>query len=251
MSGGIVWPTLVPPKVLLKTNLRAVSQVLNFERPLLLLNPPQICLLQEKMRILESALADLEKVRTYNDITEVFIRIIKELFPGSASALLLRDMTATYTEITSLNLALPPHLIGYFAGNDSLVKAAGESEPKNRRTVYLPDLHDDVVIMGSRFNRVVGGDVLPNVDQIEQGTIDNCGLKLKVDELARSGWQACAAAPILEYPQYDPEGAVVLAGKADFLHPIMDVIMLRSLADALAQPMARIINPNPQHLIEF
>ena len=81
MLGVITWPRTAPPKTILKTNLGSVSEVVCFERPLQLLRSHELRLLQDKMGILQGALADLGRVEKFSDIAAIFHNVIQKLFP--------------------------------------------------------------------------------------------------------------------------------------------------------------------------
>ena len=191
-----------------------------------------------KMDILKGIAINFSKVRNEDDLAALFTTALVQIFPGSESLLLVKK-GKTYQEIAAFGEQLEFEKLDLSAP-DSIVRRAGEAPVIQRRVIYFPDLTTDKIFLASKFDQVQGDRLEENKHELEEGTLKSSALKIDLTAIKRAKLPAVAASPLLEYPQFDPCGAIVLAGDKQFLNPFTDLIVLREFADAIAKTMARL-----------
>lgn len=208
--------------------------------PFTLLSGAQQEMLKAKQGLINDAigLKIFESAPNLNQLVNHIDVLVKQLFPNAGSLLLARK-NGDYVVVSRQDVGFDPGKLNLSAAN-SVVRAAGEVAAIDRRTIYLPDLDQPDIFLASEFDTIAGkDDSAYNKHRVEIGTIDESGLVMDLISLKRNGVKSLAVAPILEYKQEDPVGAIILIGEPSFLDPFVDLIALRLVADQVARPLKR------------
>lgn len=182
-----------------------------------------------------TSLGAFEHAKNLEQLTAEVKDYAGRLFPRMG-LLLLAKRPSDYAVIAQERIDFKPEDLKLSVGN-SIVRVAGESVPSERRTIYLPDLNQQTIYLGSKFDRAFGSELAVDQHMIEEGTIEESGLAFDLFSLKRAGVAALAVAPILEYKAEPPVGAVMLFGERAFLNPMVDLLVLRDFADLIARPL--------------
>ena len=191
-----------------------------------------------KMEVLKGIAVNFRGVRNEADLAALFTAALVQIFPGSESLLLTKKSNA-YQVIAAVGEQLESEKLDLSAPS-SIVRRAGEAQVIQRRVIYFPDLATDKIFLASKFDQVQGDGLEENKHELEEGTLKGSALKIDLTAVRRAKLPAVAVAPLLEYPQFDPVGAIFMAGDKEFLNPFTDLIILREFADAIAKKMARL-----------
>src|SRR3989338_3169501 len=210
--------------------------------PLKNITPGQLQLLRAKIGLINGARSPklFESSANLKQLAYHILALQQQLFPG-IGALIVARRNDDYATIAQTALPFQPAELQLSAPN-SIVRAAGETNPSlYRRTIYIPDLGSDVIFTASEFDTVGGGNaLLPDHHELEEGMISASGLHFETFSLKRQSIASLAVAPMLEFKREDPSGAILLFGGKDFLDPLVDLIVLRLLADYAARPLKNI-----------
>ena len=201
--------------------------------PLAVIGQEERKLLDAKREIIKSnsAIFDSENITNLKQLLNQIDIAIGEAFPNAGYVLLARQ-AGNYTAISQRGIEFDPKELNLSTAN-SIVKTAGEIEPGERRTVYIPDLSQNGLYLASKFDEGFARDH----HDIEEGTIEGSGLTIDLFSLARAKIPAVAVAPSMERTYTDPVAAIMLVGSPSFLNPFVDLVPLRELADSIARPL--------------
>lgn len=199
-------------------------------------NPRTYHLLNAKLVLLEEA-QDLNMlspdVKT-KDLAKPVEELVGSLFPRAGYMYLLKEKD-NYNIVSSANLDFNPKSLD-INSPESLVRYACDSDRLFRRTIFLMNTENPYVFLGSKMNRIVNNEYSPGNHQLEEGPIDQCGFKIDNKKLAKIGIRSIAVAPVMWLDWKDePLGALILACRKGILDPFMDLLVLRELADYLAE----------------
>ena len=144
-----------------------------------------------------------------------FHKTIKIIFPDSNSILLVKKVEQ-YTPVSYSEKAIDPTKID-FSSSKSILRAAGDIEPSERRAIYIPDVNGQYIFLASKLDTIIGNDIINDLVNIEEGTIKDSGLKFDLDTFKKySSIESLAVSPIFEYSHLPPLGSIVLYGKKGF-----------------------------------
>jgi len=201
-------------------------------------------MLEAKQTILRvaSRTKALESASTLQELCLNVDNLILQIFP-QASSIILVKRSNNYEPLSLQKIDFDETLLN-FSANNSVVRVAGEAEPIERRTIYLPDvpnLERGEIVLGAKFERVDGANLTPRSHHLEIGTLKESGLNFDMISLLKKevALKSLAVAPILDFYQEPPFGAIVLVGKTGFLNPYVDLVPLRDLADMVGRPLKR------------
>jgi len=210
--------------------------------PVELLGPSERAMLNAKLGLLEEAkkLHILSPDVKPKDLGKPLEEFVKALFPGAGHMYLLRN-SGMYQIVSSANLAFNPQHLD-ISSADSLVSMACESNYMLRRTVYLINTQVPHVFLENKALIYIynAREYAPSLHHLEEGPIDQCGFKIDLKKLAKIGIRSIAVAPIMRSGNdEDVQGALILVGPKGFLNPFIDLIVLRELADYLAETICQ------------
>jgi hypothetical protein len=199
----------------------------------------QILFAQRKLlKMEEPRFVDAAKQKNLQELANVFAETVRELFPKAEGIIFLSKKEKDYEVVYSEGNIDPRKL--NLSSSNSIVRTAGDVPESFRRTIYIPSLDKSMVYLASKFDTVTERGFEPNHHEIEEGTQEELK-NTDLVSLKKAGLKAIAAAPVMDFTNVDPVGAIVLTGKPNFLNPMVDLIVLRELGDKIAEPLRDII----------